>query len=94
MIEIHPDKKAAGAAAAHAAAEELRRLDRYRKEIGVIFATGASQLNMLNSLTSIPDLPWQRMQGFHMDEYIGLAENDPAKLPATFLRSVHSHEPD
>jgi hypothetical protein len=41
MIEIHPDKKAAGAAAAHAAAEELRRLDRYRQEIGVIFATGA-----------------------------------------------------
>lgn len=87
MIEIHPDKKSAGAAAAQAAAEELRRLDRYRKEIGVIFATGASQLEMLNSLTSIPDLPWEHIQGFHMDEYIGLAENHPA----SFRRYLREH---
>lgn len=79
-IEIHPDKKAAGAAAAHAAAAELRRLDRFRDGIGVIFATGASQLDMLDALTSIPDLPWERVRGFHMDEYIGLDENHPASF--------------
>jgi glucosamine-6-phosphate deaminase len=86
-IEIHPDKKSAGVAAAYAAAEELRRLDRLRNGIGVIFATGASQLDMLDALTSIPGLPWERVQGFHMDEYIGLDENHPA----SFRRYLREH---
>jgi len=86
-IEIHPDKKAAGTAAARAAAEELRRLVQFRNGIGVIFATGASQLDMLKALTLIPDLPWERVQGFHMDEYIGLSENHPA----SFRRYMREH---
>jgi len=53
----------------------------------VIFATGASQLDMLGALTSIPDLPWERLQGFHMDEYIGLDENHPA----SFRRYLREH---
>jgi len=79
-LEIHRTGKAAGEAAAQAAAEDLRRLDRSGKDIGVIFATGASQLDMLEALTSIPGLPWNRVRGFHMDEYIGLDENHPASF--------------
>ena len=79
-LEIHRTGKAAGEAAAQAAAEELRRLDRAGKDIGVIFATGASQLDMLEALTSIPGLPWNRVLGFHMDEYVGLDENHPASF--------------
>lgn len=79
-LEIHPHAKAAGQAAAQAAAEELRRLERSRNEIGVIFATGASQLDMLEALTSLPGVPWQRVVGFHMDEYVGLDVNHPASF--------------
>ena len=79
-LEIHLTGEAAGKAAAQAAAEELRRLDRLGKDIGVIFATGASQLDTLDALTSIPDLPWQHVLGFHMDEYVGLDENHPASF--------------
>ncbi len=79
-LEIHPDKAAAGAAAAGAAAEELVHLDRPGNEIGVIFATGASQLAMLDALTSTPGLPWSRVTGFHMDEYIGLDASHPASF--------------
>jgi hypothetical protein len=53
-LEIHADRKGAGAAAAGAAAEELRRLDQLDQDVGVIFATGASQLDMLEALTSTP----------------------------------------
>jgi glucosamine-6-phosphate deaminase len=35
---------------------------------------------MLEALTSIPGLPWDRVLGFHMDEYIGLDENHPASF--------------
>jgi 6-phosphogluconolactonase/glucosamine-6-phosphate isomerase/deaminase len=51
-LEIHEDRKAAGVAAARAAAQALEQLDHAQNEIGVIFATGASQLEMLHALTS------------------------------------------
>lgn len=77
-LEIYPDRKLAGIAAAQAAAAEIQRLAHISDEIGVIFATGASQFDMLQALVSIPGLPWDRVIGFHLDEYVGLSEDHPA----------------
>jgi glucosamine-6-phosphate deaminase len=55
--------------------------------VGVIFATGASQLETLNALTGIPDLPWDHVAGFHMDEYVGL----PSDHPASFRRYLREN---
>jgi glucosamine-6-phosphate deaminase len=85
-IEIHPDRIAAGEAAARAAAESLRELAR-AGDFAVIFATGASQLATLQALTSIPNLPWNRVAGFHMDEYIGI----PPDHPASFRRYLREN---
>ena len=79
-LEIHASRKAAGEAAARSAALALKQLDQTRSEIGVIFATGASQLETLHALTSMPDLPWKKVHGFHLDEYVGLDENHPASF--------------
>ena len=79
-LEIHASRKAAGEAAARSAAQALKQLDQTRSEIGVIFATGASQLETLHALTSMPDLPWKKVHGFHLDEYVGLDENHPASF--------------
>jgi glucosamine-6-phosphate deaminase len=79
-LEIHENKKAAGEAAARSAAQALRQLDQTRDAIGVIFATGASQLEMLHALTSLPGLPWKKVHGFHLDEYVGIDENHPASF--------------
>jgi glucosamine-6-phosphate deaminase len=73
-LEIHANKQEVGAAAAQAAADELRRLGQLESSFGVIFATGASQIETLDALTSIPGLPWDHVQGFHMDEYVNLDE--------------------
>jgi glucosamine-6-phosphate deaminase len=79
-LEIHPDSQAAGQAAAHAIAECLRQLENDSGNIGVVFATGASQLKMLESLTSLPGLPWSSISGFHLDEYEGISSNHPASF--------------
>jgi glucosamine-6-phosphate deaminase len=79
-LQIHANKKAAGEAAARAAAEALRQLDHSESGIGVVFATGASQLETLHALTSIPGLPWRKIQGFHLDEYLGMDEDHPASF--------------
>jgi len=81
-VEVHPSREAAAAAAAHAAAENLRELASAGNAIGVIFATGASQIATLAALTAMENLPWARVRGFHMDEYIGL----PVDHPASFRR--------
>jgi glucosamine-6-phosphate deaminase len=79
-VEVHPSSQAAGAAAAHAAGKALIELADARNEVGVIFATGASQFATLNELTRIPDLPWGQVLGFHMDEYVDIAASHPASF--------------
>jgi glucosamine-6-phosphate deaminase len=77
-VRIFPTTKAAGEAAAESVAGALRDLDAERNAVGVIFATGTSQFETLRALTSISDLPWEKVHGFHMDEYIGIDGNHPA----------------
>lgn len=89
-VEIHPDSKAAGEAAARTAAQALRQLDLTGESIGVVFATGASQFDMLRALTSMHDLPWNKISGFHLDEYIGLDETHPASF-RRYLRENLTH---
>jgi glucosamine-6-phosphate deaminase len=79
-LEIYPTREEAGAAAANAAAKELNRLSQQSGHIGVIFATGASQLATLGALRRIPGLPWDRLRGFHMDEYVGISPDHRASF--------------
>ncbi len=72
-FEVYESRETAGKAAAQAAAEAMRAAAlKGTKDLGVIFATGASQLPTLRALTSMDDVPWDRIVGFHMDEYEGL----------------------
>jgi glucosamine-6-phosphate deaminase len=86
-LEIHPSSDAAGAAAAENVAESLQTMSNRATTLGVIFATGASQLFTLHALTSTPGLPWEHVCGFHLDEYVGLS----ADHPASFRRYLREH---
>ena len=79
-VEVHPTSAAAGAAAARATAKALIELAKTHDSIGVIFATGASQIETLKELTAMANLPWNQIRGFHMDEYVGIAEDHPASF--------------
>jgi len=79
-VEIHPDSRAAGTAAARSAAEAIGKLAKTRVSLGVIFATGVSQMQTLEALTSIEGIPWDKICGFHMDEYIGISADHPASF--------------
>ncbi|MGC2504486.1 MAG: glucosamine-6-phosphate deaminase [Silvibacterium sp.] len=90
-VEVHPNRAAAGVAAALASAKGLKELEQTRGSIGVIFATGASQLDTLDAITSIDNLPWDRIRGFHMDEYIGISADHPASF-RRYLREKLTHK--
>lgn len=81
-VEVHPTTEAAGAAAANASAQAIRELGEAGKPVAVIFATGASQIATLKALTAISGLPWNQVDGFHMDDYVGLPLNHPASFRA------------
>ena len=71
-----------GGAAARHAAQSLLRVLGHSETARIIVATGASQLDFLDSLTSIPGIDWQRVEMFHLDEYIGI----PATHAASFRK--------
>jgi len=79
-IEVYEDRKAMGQAAATVAANRLRVLAKQHENIPVIFATGDSQRATLQALAAMPDVPWNQVIGFRMDEYVGLPEDHPASF--------------
>jgi glucosamine-6-phosphate deaminase len=79
-VEVHPSSEAAGAAAAQATRKALIELAKAQDSIAVIFATGASQLHTLHALTNLKDLPWNKIRGFHMDEYVGISPDHSASF--------------
>ena len=55
-------------------------IDRQGKA-AAIFATGRSQVQFLSHLTQPAiGLDWQRITGFHLDEYLGIAADHPASF--------------
>ena len=70
--QIFDSKDAMGAAAAQTGVERLSQILKDRGEASIIVATGASQFEMLSSL-SRSGLHWPSVTGFHLDEYIGIS---------------------
>lgn len=86
-VEVHPDGRALGAAAAEHAAGVIRAAIATRGEARVLLATGNSQLAFLTALRALPGIDWGRVDLFHLDEYIGIG----ADHPASFRRYLHRH---
>jgi len=90
-VETHPDTAAMGYAAAQAAAQIIREAVSARGVANVILATGNSQQAFLESLRVMPDVPWQAVNAFHMDEYVHLPPGHPARFPLTLRRNIIDH---
>ena len=81
-IRVFEDKRALGQAAAADAATAIRQAVASRGRARIIAATGASQFEFLDALIAAREVPWDKVELFHLDEYIGL----PATHPASFRR--------
>jgi glucosamine-6-phosphate deaminase len=84
QIKIFEDKSRLGRVAAEHAANSLRGYIRNQGWAQLVAATGASQFEFLETLTSTPDIDWNRVELFHLDEYVGL----PVTHPASFRRYI------
>jgi glucosamine-6-phosphate deaminase len=69
-----------GKAAAVQAATTIRHAINDRGLARIIAATGASQFDFLDALTATMGIDWQKVELFHLDEYIGLPMNHAASF--------------
>ena len=81
ILKVFDDKKVLGESAAAQAEAAIRRAIAERGGARIIAATGASQFEFLQALTEAR-LDWDRVEMFHLDEYVGL----PIQHPASFRK--------
>jgi len=84
LIRVFQDKKTLGNAAAEQAAAAIRKAIAARGQARVVAATAASQREFLEALTKTPHIDWQKVEVFHLDEYIGL----PVTHPGSFRKML------
>ena len=69
-----------GPRAAADGAKTLRETIATNGRANIIVATGSSQFEMLNALAEEPDIRWDKITVFHLDEYVGLPITHPASF--------------
>ncbi|GIW97535.1 MAG: glucosamine-6-phosphate deaminase [Pirellulaceae bacterium] len=77
---IATDRNQMGQWVARQAADFLRSLLAEQEVVTLVVATGSSQFEVLDSLVQQPDIAWERVEGFHLDEYLGLHRSHPASF--------------
>ena len=90
IVRVFEDKRSLSRAAADQASAAVRRAILDRECARIVVATGASQLDFLDALTNAENIDWQRVEMFHLDEYVGLPITHPASFRKYLLeRLIH-----
>ena len=88
VIRVLEDKASLASVAAEQAATAIRRAIAEQGQARVIAATGASQFEFLDVLTKIPGMDWEKVEVFHLDEYIGLPITHPGSFRKMLLEQL------
>ena len=91
-IKVFETPAELGQVAAKYCAEIINEAIVRKGKARIVLATGASQFDTLQALIAM-DVDWNKVEMFHLDEYIGLSESHPASfrkyLKERFLSKVN-----
>ena len=76
-VEIYENRTLMGEAAARDIKAKIAELLSEKAEINMIFAAAPSQNDVLKALVEDKSIEWNRVNAYHMDEYIGLDKDAP-----------------
>ncbi|MEO6550730.1 MAG: 6-phosphogluconolactonase, partial [Ferruginibacter sp.] len=106
-VKVYESREEMGAAAAKKAAVKIKELLLKKQGfVNIIFAAAPSQNEFLHALSQEPGIDWKRVNGFHMDEYVGirhsaresfawfLKENIFRKIPIHEIYNLNGSAPD
>ena len=88
QIKTYSDRLTMSRAAAAHAARVLRSAIAANGRARIIAATGASQFDFLDALTTAPAVDWSKIEMFHLDEYVGLPIDHPASFRKYLLERL------
>jgi glucosamine-6-phosphate deaminase len=86
-VKIFESRKKMGEVAAQEISQKIAELLSTKSQINVIFAAAPSQNEVLAALVADKSIAWNRVNAYHMDEYIGL----PATAPQGFGNFLRTH---
>ena len=76
-VKVMETRAEMGRVAAQDIHDRMLALLAEQEEINMIFAAAPSQNDVLKSLAEFTDIPWDRVNACHMDEYVGLDKSAP-----------------
>lgn len=79
-ISVYEDTAQMAYAAASKAATSLRSAIEGNGRGIIVVATGNSQIEFVENLASEPNIDWERVGMFHLDEYTGIEPSHPASF--------------
>jgi len=78
-VTICDDKKSVASNAAQLGIREIQQAVETNGKAVIALSTGLSQIDMLASLSKA-DIPWEKIEVFHLDEYVGLSADHKASF--------------
>lgn len=85
QIFIAESRKEMGALSGQDVISMIKILLQEKEQLNIMFGAAPSQNDVLAEIVSDTEIDWSRINGFHMDEYIGLAADAPQGF-GNFLR--------
>ena len=92
-VRIFPDRDKMGQDAAKDVSAAIQELQKTKEEINMIFAAAPSQSDFMKALIKDKAIQWDKINAFHMDEYIGLEEDAPQGFGNFLKRHLFDHVP-
>lgn len=84
---VYANRDAMGKAAGNDIADTIMEMLKEKDEVNMIFGAAPSQNETLASLLERKEIPWNKINAFHMDEYIALDDNAPQRF-GQFLKNA------
>jgi glucosamine-6-phosphate deaminase len=92
-VAVHSSRADLGRAAAALVGARLRDRVAQQGEAAAIFASAPSQEEFLAALRADPQVPWERITAFHLDEYAGLSARHPSSFQRFLRERLFDHVP-
>lgn len=78
-VKIFQNPQELGRAAAKQCAQVIRECIAQKGKARLVFSTGASQFELFKAL-AVENIDWNKVEAFHLDEYIGLPQTHKASF--------------
>ena len=90
-VSVFQSNEEMGTTAAYDASQIIQAAVHEKGVANIIIATGNSQLTFLSALRRDMQIPWDKVNVFHMDEYIGIDSSHPASFPLFLRKHLLDH---